>query len=950
MKFKFYLVFLGAILLSPTLKAQCSEVELHTQADVDSFASLGCTEITYVLSISGNDITNLDGLSSLTKVGSIIINNSPNLTDISGLSNISEVSGQCQCQVHGIELRNLPALTNVDGFSGLRTNYGGIMVYDNANLSSLEGFSGLAMLGNNSDFGDQSIHLENNPALQDLTAFRNVSPTGGINLFNNDGLTNLNGLEKITTIGGQGLYINDNDSLVDISGLSSVHSIQLSLSITNNDLLPDLEGLRSLASVIPWKNMIGIAIGGNTSLLNLDGLSALSDVTGGMSYLTFKNNPELRSGCGLYPLFSNFTFMQEDITNNNGITKESILAGGGCACKENIILSTQAQVDAFPVTHGCKVAERTITITGVDITSLDGLSSLDSIRGSLIIRSNPELVSIDGLSSLKSVAIGLRGSFTNGKVEIVNNDKLTNIDGLSNLSSVGYNAGLGDESITIMDNAVLTSLAGLTSITRLRGGLNVAYNSALTNLDGLDNFTEQYNNGGIYLGNNPALVDIHALKSLTSVVQLYIVDNDALPNLNGLSALKKVTGKGPAGYIDIRENDALTNVDSLSSLTTMDSPTRTLRVINNPALVRGCGLYPLLSNAFNCAVCTRTVEITGNGPGVTEEEIMAGGACEGVDPQIPQQPTNLVFSEVTGGTVHLSFTGSPTPPAQYLILMRVGSSPYPDDIPQDGSVRYVGSTVGSSLVVGSAPGNVTEYDIVSLMPSTTYYFAIYSLTREVVYVKDPPLQGSITTSDGQTPSGLVFSNVSDNSMTVEFEAAEGYDGYLTLMRAFESGLPWDGPINGTDYSVGNVIGCCSIIVGKGTDTSLGIVYLEADVDYYFDVIPYTIEGTSYVYHFENVLSGNQRTMDRARPYPNPFVEQITIPFTIAEESANVKIVIMDQLGRVISEVVNQSYSTGSHQVQWNRSDLQGNRVNEGVYMYSISTNAREPVKGLVVAK
>lgn len=40
------------------------------------------------------------------------------------------------------------------------------------------------------------------------------------------------------------------------------------------------------------------------------------------------------------------------------------------------------------------------------------------------------------------------------------------------------------------------------------------------------------------------------------------------------------------------------------------------------------------------------------------------------------------------------------------------------------------------------------------------------------------------------------------------------------------------------------------------------------------------------------------------PYPNPFVEEITIPFTINEDGSNVTILIMDQLGRVVSEVVN----------------------------------------------
>jgi hypothetical protein len=149
--------------------------------------------------------------------------------------------------------------------------------------------------------------------------------------------------------------------------------------------------------------------------------------------------------------------------------------------------------------------------------------------------------------------------------------------------------------------------------------------------------------------------------------------------------------------------------------------------------------------------------------------------------------------------------------------------------------------------------------------------------------------------------------------------------------------------------VGNVIGCCAIVVGVDTDTTHYVVYQEPDIDYYFDIVPYTIDFSVYNYFTDKALSGNQRTLPRAQPYPNPFVEQITIPFTVGDD-ANVRILISDQLGRPISEVVNDRFDRGKHHVTWNRLDAAGNRMGQGVYVYSIMVEGNNSVKGMLVAK
>jgi hypothetical protein len=179
------------------------------------------------------------------------------------------------------------------------------------------------------------------------------------------------------------------------------------------------------------------------------------------------------------------------------------------------------------------------------------------------------------------------------------------------------------------------------------------------------------------------------------------------------------------------------------------------------------------------------------------------------------------------------------------------------------------------------------------------------------------------------------------------------DGYLTIMRAHNSSYPDEVPEDGVAYNVGNVIGHSTIVVGKGTETSNDIIWLEPDTDYFFEVLSYKVVNGYYDYDAENPQSGHQRTNSSnvVMAYPNPFTDNITFPFKVREENTHVSIVVFDQLGRVVSEVVSQKFPPGDHEVKWDRNDLQGKRVVEGLYMYAIkSSEKNRSAQGMVVAK
>ena len=134
----------------------------------------------------------------------------------------------------------------------------------------------------------------------------------------------------------------------------------------------------------------------------------------------------------------------------------------------NLTLSTQAQVDAFPVNYpGCSNLSVNLTIQGADITNLDGLSGLVTIDGILLIQYSHALVDITGLMNITTITRELQFEECHA---------LTSLDGLQNLTSLGKLELQGMDALTD-----ISQLSGLTTIT---DDLHINDCDALTNLNG----------------------------------------------------------------------------------------------------------------------------------------------------------------------------------------------------------------------------------------------------------------------------------------------------------------------------------------------------------------------------------------------------------------------------------------------------------------------------------
>ena len=69
-------------------------------------------------------------------------------------------------------------------------------------------------------------------------------------------------------------------------------------------------------------------------------------------------------------------------------------------------------------------------------------------------------------------------------------------------------------------------------------------------------------------------------------------------------------------------------------------------------------------------------------------------------------------------------------------------------------------------------------------------------------------------------------------------------------------------------------------------------------------------------------------------YPNPFNSQCKIKITTAGVE-RVNLTIYDMLGRKVRTLLNNSVSSGVHQISWDGRDLQGSTVASGVYIFNL---------------
>ena len=263
-----------------------------------------------------------------------------------------------------------------------------------------------------------------------------------------------------------------------------------------------------------------------------------------------------------------------------GIT-HGLLFGQNCL-PEGITFERQSQIDSFSIHYpGCTVIEGDVCIgdcelplESSDITNLDGLSQLTSIKGKIIMSNNHQLTSLVGLQNLTVFEDDVRITYSYALSSLEGLNQVRLMKGSFTLEFIsGLESITGFENLdTILGTLRMTYLWDLTSVTAFSnlkhlGGYEINGLGGLTMINDMNNLS--------YLGNfkivhNAQLTSLPQFPLVSVINGNFDIDgNVSLPRIYGYENIKRVEGNltiNAAGSELIRGTERFT-LDAFHELT-----------------------------------------------------------------------------------------------------------------------------------------------------------------------------------------------------------------------------------------------------------------------------------------------------------------------------------------------------------------------------------------------
>lgn len=239
---KFFLFILPACILLATASAQSClplGIMFQSQEQIDSFQKNypNCKRIEGSVILSGEGITNVNGLSQITAIKGNLwvggwIYSIPDLYSLKGFKNLVFVGGSLrvdQC-MSLVDLSGLEKLTSIGGELNIGLSWSK-STKSNCSLTHLYGLDNLYSVG-------KSVSIMNNYKLKSLEGLENLTTVGGdVIIIKNRKIENLDPLQNLTSVNGD-IEIRKNVLLENIEGISNIEpgNIQ-NLMINNNPSL-----------------------------------------------------------------------------------------------------------------------------------------------------------------------------------------------------------------------------------------------------------------------------------------------------------------------------------------------------------------------------------------------------------------------------------------------------------------------------------------------------------------------------------------------------------------------------------------------------------------------------------------------------------------------------------------------------------------------------------------
>ena len=489
----------------------------------------GLTSIGRIFRVTNTDLSSFEGLDNLTTIQeSFIINSSTTLRDFTGLANLTYIGGVLRPEAaQMVSFQGLSALTSVGdiiisdtvsiknfvGLTSLKTIQDGLIIIGpEVPVKSLVGLEQVEEIGGN-------IVMENLTGFEGWKGLSNLRRLGGNLTTSNIQFDNFRGLENIKAMEGN-LVLDDFSVIRSMRGLDSLRTVK---DIIIDAPILSLEGLEQLRQVT------GIFLIYDTQLTTLAPLNDIESI----NELRVAGNSILSECCILPSLINrveNEVIIEDNAPGCNSFADIATRCeGAGIDCEQDIVvLSTQAEVDAF----ACSQVNDLVVLmnaTPTDaITNLRPLQSLVTVQGNLTIRLGAGGLPSASFNSLERVG---------GRLLIQGNGgKTTDFTPFSRLRAIG-----GYLELTNGSAEDFTGFNQLLSV----GGVRIR-DTQVRRFVGLDSLT--YIGGDFILDDTDYLRDFEGLENVETIVGKLSINNIGrrynvnINSFQGLSSLKTVGG------------------------------------------------------------------------------------------------------------------------------------------------------------------------------------------------------------------------------------------------------------------------------------------------------------------------------------------------------------------------------------------------------------------------
>ena len=212
-------------------------ITVRTAANLEKICNSSCSKISDLAVIGVDGAEDLGFLAGLERIKYLSINNNQSLSSLDGLDEVGSIGS--------VKIGGNPNLSDVSALGSVGELTISLTFRENSGLKDLAGLEDLETLGTEAGTNSSVLDIEGNDSLENLDGLSGLKTiaNGETYIIRNPQLRRIGGLQDITEF-PDGLTVTNNAKLEDITSLYGTETVGKSLRIQKNPKLPNCQAQR----------------------------------------------------------------------------------------------------------------------------------------------------------------------------------------------------------------------------------------------------------------------------------------------------------------------------------------------------------------------------------------------------------------------------------------------------------------------------------------------------------------------------------------------------------------------------------------------------------------------------------------------------------------------------------------------------------------------------------